>query len=86
LAPTRCVGANTLLKKLISVSFLQQNFQKNFQQNFQQNFQELVQEKELPKKQQLLLNEHEKRLRLMLSKNLALALMAEGDSNNAFFN
>jgi hypothetical protein len=47
--------------------------------------QELVQEKDLPKKQQLLLADQEKPLRLKMSKNLGRALMAEGDSNNAFF-
>ncbi len=47
-------------------------------------FQELVQEIDLPKKQQLLLEDQEKRIRLKLSKNLALALMAEGDSNDGF--
>ena len=48
--------------------------------------QELMNEKDLPKKQQLLLADHEKRLRLKLSKNLAVSLMAEGDSQDAFFN
>ena len=47
-------------------------------------FQELVQETDLPKKQQILLSDQEKRIRLKLSKNLARALMEEGDSNDGF--
>lgn len=35
----------------------------------------------LPKKQRIVLEDHEKHVRMKLSKNLAMALMAEGDSN-----
>ena len=43
--------------------------------------QDLARDTSLPTKQQLLLEEHEMRLRLALAKNLALALTKEGDSN-----
>merc|ERR1712059_200131 len=45
-----------------------------------QCLQELDQDTSLPAKQQLVLEEHEQRLRLSLAKNLALALTMEGDS------
>ena len=45
-----------------------------------QCLQELATDTSLPNKQQLLLEEHEQRLRLGLAKNLALALTVEGDS------
>ena len=48
-----------------------------------QCLQELATDTSLPNKQQLLLEEHEQRLRLGLAKNLALALTVEGDSAQA---
>ena len=48
-----------------------------------QCLQELATDSSLPNKQQLLLEEHEQRLRLGLAKNLALALTMEGDSAQA---
>ena len=48
-----------------------------------QCLQELATDSSLPNKQQLLLEEHEQRLRLGLAKNLALALTVEGDSAQA---
>ena len=45
-----------------------------------QCLQELSTDSSLPTKQQLLLEEHEQRLRLSLAKNLALALTMEGDT------
>jgi len=46
-----------------------------------QCLQDLSKDTTLPTKQQLMLEEHEMRLRLALAKNLALALTKEGDSN-----
>ena len=46
-----------------------------------QCLQDLSKDTTLPTKQQLVLEEHEMRLRLALAKNLALALTKEGDSN-----
>jgi len=48
-----------------------------------QCLQDLASDTSLPTKQQLLLEEHEMRLRLSLAKNLATALTKEGDSNTA---
>ena len=45
--------------------------------------QELCQESDLPAKQRLLLEEHENGIRMKLSKNLAVSLMAEGDVSAA---
>ena len=45
--------------------------------------QELCQETDLPAKQKLLLEEHENGIRMKLSKNLAVSLMAEGDVSAA---
>ena len=41
--------------------------------------QQLTQEQELPIKQKLLLEEHETRIRMKLSRNLAISLMSEED-------
>jgi len=48
-----------------------------------QCLQDLSTDSSLPTKQQLLLEEHEQRLRLSLAKNLALALTLEGDAAQA---
>lgn len=42
-------------------------------------FQELSKDETLPKKQRLLLDEHEPQIRMQLARNLALALMNEGN-------
>ena len=45
--------------------------------------QELTADSTLPKKQQLMIQEHEAQLRMQLARNLSNALMFEGDDNSA---